>query len=73
MSTMPTPAVTVMLGFFVIIPIITLIILLAARELAATHQGSRLRLLGRYLLIPIIPLVFAFALIGITTIMQAPY
>lgn len=68
-----TSALIAMGGSFAIIAVVTLIVFLATRELATTHQGSRLRLLGRYLLIPIIPLVFAFALIGITTIIEVPY
>jgi len=47
---------------------ITLIILLATRELATVRVGSRPKLLGHYLQIAIIPLLFVFALIVITKI-----
>lgn len=49
---------------------ITLIVLLAIRELIGAYNGPRLRLLRRFLLIIIIPLLFVFALIVVTRIMN---
>lgn len=50
---------------------VTLIILLATRELAIAHGGSGPKLLGRYLQVAIIPLLFVFALIVITKIIES--
>lgn len=49
---------------------IALIILLATRELASAHGGPRLKLLARYLVIPIIPLLLLFLVIVVTGIME---
>jgi hypothetical protein len=49
---------------------ITLIVLLAIRELIGAYSGQRLKLLRRLLLIIIIPLLFVFALIVVTRIMD---
>ena len=50
---------------------VALIILLAIVEFAHAHGGSRLKLLRRYLLIPIIPLLLLFALVVVTKIIDA--
>ena len=50
---------------------VTLIILLATRELAIAHGGSRPKLLGHYLQFAIIPLLLVFALIVITKIIES--
>jgi hypothetical protein len=49
---------------------IALIVLLAVRELIGAYSGQRLKLLRRFLLVIIIPLLFVFALIVITRIMD---
>jgi len=48
--------------------VLTLIILLAARELAIAHGGSRLNIFARKLEILIIPLLLVFIFIVVTTI-----
>ena len=50
---------------------VALIILLATTELVRAYGSSRLRLLRRYLLIPIIPLLLLFALVVVTKIIEA--
>jgi len=50
---------------------VTLIILLATRELATAHGGLRSKLLGHYLWVAIIPLLLVFALIVITKIIES--
>lgn len=50
---------------------VALIILLAAKELASAYGGPRLKLLGRYIVIPIIPLLLLFAVIMVAEIIQA--
>ena len=50
---------------------VALIILLATKELASAYGGLRLKPLGRYLVIPIIPLLLLFALIVVTEIWEA--
>lgn len=64
-----TPAAISPPDSFTLAVAVTLIILLAIKELATAHRGPRLELLGRYVLIAIIPLLFMFALIVITKIM----
>lgn len=49
---------------------IALIILLATRELASARGSSRLKLLARYLVIAIIPLLLLFLWIIVTGIME---
>lgn len=49
----------------------TLIILLATRELYIARGGLRSKLLGHYLQVAIIPLLFVFALIVILKIIES--
>lgn len=76
-STVTTATTTIAIMATIALPdsvgiaaVIALIILLATRELAAAHGGSRLKLLGRYLVIPIIPLFLLFLVIVVTSIME---
>lgn len=70
MTKIATPAAISPPDSFGLAIAVTLIILLAIKELATAHRGPRLKLLGRYLVIPIIPLLFVFALIEIMKIMD---
>lgn len=71
MTTMATMAAITLPHSVGIAVAIALIILLAAKELASAYGGPRLKLLGRYIVIPIIPLLLLFAVIVVTEIIQA--
>jgi len=71
MTTITTMAVITLPDSVGIAAAVALIILLATKELASAYGGSRLKLLGRYLMIPIIPLLLLFALIVVTKIWEA--
>lgn len=70
--TTSTTAAMVMGASFGVIAAITVIVFLATRVLATVHGGSKPKLLGRYLDIAIIPLLFVFALTLTITIVEVP-
>jgi hypothetical protein len=70
MTTITTMAVITLPDSVGIAAAVALIILLAIGELAPAYGDSRLKLLRRYLLVVIIPLLFVFSFIMITEIMD---
>ena len=68
MSAIATTAAIGIPDSFGVAATVTLIILLATREIAIAHGGLRSKLLGLYLQVGIAPLLFVFALIVILKI-----
>ena len=65
--------VTTMIGFGLalgLVAVIALVVFLCARELAAASRGSTSKLLAGSLEVGIVPLVIAFVMIAVVTVVE---
>ncbi len=72
-TTSTVTTVTAMMGFGVVmgvIALIALLVFLCARELAAASRGSKRMFLAKSLDIGIVPLLIAFVMIAVITILE---
>ena len=68
-----TTSTVAMLGFatsLALVSIITLFVLLVQKELVTASDTPRLKALGRTLDVAVVPLLMAFAMIAINSVMQ---
>ena len=72
-SSTSTTSTVAMLGFatsLALVSIITLLVLLVQKELVTASDTPRLKALGRTLDVAVVPLLMAFAMIAINSVMQ---